>query len=63
MEPTIIKSLAGSRIDRMAQYRNRAEELRVIAEDMLVASQKETLHRIAATYEDMAETLAGLGKI
>ena len=47
---------------RMVNYRNHAEELRTIADEMLMPSEKETLRRIADTYDDMANTLSRMRK-
>lgn len=55
-----IRPLEGTDGWCVVQYRNRAEELRVIAEDMLVPSEKEALCRIARTYDDMASMLTSL---
>ena len=50
-----IRQLDGSAALRVVQYRNRAEELRVIADELVLNSERETLLRIADTYDDMAD--------
>jgi len=56
MERTI-KPLGGSILQRVVNYRNRAAELRIIADDLTRPSEKETLRQIATQYEDMAKAL------
>ena len=56
MERTI-KPLGGSILQRVVNYRNRAAELRIIADDLTLPSEKETLRQIATQYEDMAKAL------
>ncbi|MBV8800697.1 MAG: hypothetical protein JO208_12920 [Alphaproteobacteria bacterium] len=58
MAESIIKPLSGSVMERVANYRNKAEELRVILEDLLVHDLRQTLRRIATEYDTMARTLA-----
>ncbi|MBV8798231.1 MAG: hypothetical protein JO208_00245 [Alphaproteobacteria bacterium] len=51
--PITIKPLQGQNaVQRVAQYMNRAEELRIIAEDSPEA--REMLLRIALSYDSMA---------
>ena len=45
----------GSRIER---YRARAESLRNIADDVIVENLRQTLLKIANTYEEMAQQAA-----
>jgi len=43
-----------SLLQRMLDYRNRAEQLRILARDMIPAT-KNTLHAVAATYDQLAD--------
>ncbi len=45
------------RPSRIAQLREKAEELRAVAEDVILAETKHTLWRIAETYDQMAHHL------
>jgi hypothetical protein len=47
----------GSRESRIAQFRAKADELRAIAEDVILAETRHTLWRLAETYEQMAHHL------
>ena len=42
---------------RAAQYRDKAEELRAIAEDVILEQTRATLRRLAESYERMAAAL------
>lgn len=44
---------------RAAQYREKAEELRAISEDVILDQTRLTLQRLAETYERMATALKG----
>lgn len=48
----------GSSNYRVKRYRERAEELRAIAEDLKTDDCRDTLIRLADTYEQMAAQLA-----
>ena len=50
----------GSSSYRVKRYRQRAEELRTIAEDLKTDGARETLIRIAESYEQMAVQAAAL---
>ena len=52
----------GSSAYRIKRYRERAEELRTIADDLLHGECQETLLRIASSYEDMALQAAAIGE-
>ena len=54
----MIKPAVGGIMQRLIDYRNKAEELRTISEDMIVPDLKQTLRRIALEYDTMARTLA-----
>lgn len=43
--------------DRARQYRDRAEELRTIAQDFIDAESQKMLVRLALNYEAMAESV------
>jgi hypothetical protein len=45
------------RKERIALYRNRAEELRVFAQDFSQEAVKKTLRDLAASYDKMADDL------
>lgn len=53
-----IRPLDGDKASRITRYRERAEELRAIAEDLKRYSERETLYAIATTYEEMADEVA-----
>jgi hypothetical protein len=55
-------SLRENDVHRLIRYRNRAEELRIIAGERLDPKDCETLLRIAADYDQMAATLEELIK-
>ena len=44
----------GGKLERLIHYRNRAEELRIIAEDFADDAVRETLLDVAATYDQLA---------
>jgi hypothetical protein len=48
---------AGARKAKAHGYRLRAEELRVISEDVILRDTQQTLRGLAATYEHLAATL------
>ena len=63
MEPTtlaIAPCEKGSASYSVKRCRERAEELRTIAEDLRTASCRDTLTQIADTYDQIAERAAGL---
>lgn len=43
-----------SLLQRMLDYRNRAEQLRILAREMVPATQA-TLHAVATTYDQLAD--------
>ena len=47
-------------LDTARRYRQRAEELRIIAEEETNPANRRTLKKIAADYEQMAETLEAI---
>jgi hypothetical protein len=49
-------------LDTARRYRQRAEELKIIADDETVHQTRLTLQRIAADYERMAETLEAIDR-
>lgn len=49
-------------LDTANRYRQRAEELRIIAEDERAQQTRLTLNQIAADYERMAETLEAIDR-
>ena len=48
---------ATDRQARIAQYRDKADELRAIAEDVILDQTRATLCRLAESYERLAEAL------
>ena len=48
---------AESKQDRIAQFEDKAEELRAVAEDVILEQTRRTLFKLAETYERMAATL------
>jgi hypothetical protein len=42
---------------KLTRYRNQAEELRAIAEDVKQTDTRESVMKLAAEYDDMAETV------
>lgn len=58
-----VKPLNGSNISRIVAYRNRAEELRTIAVDLIHESERLTLERIAETYDMLANGVAAITEI
>jgi len=54
-----MRLLAGSPVFRIVQYRNRAEELRVVANQVKPDSERETLLLIADTYDGLADHISG----
>lgn len=48
---------------RIVQYREKAEELRAISEDVILEETKATLLSLANAYEEMARLLEGLPPI
>jgi len=48
------------RAARIAQYREKAEELRAISEDVILHETRTTLLNLASTYEDVACALESL---
>ena len=46
-----------SRQSRICQFREKAEELRAVAEDLILSDTKHTLWRLADSYEQMARQL------
>ena len=53
--------LLGDRNARIAQYREKAEELRTISEDVILEETRSTLLRLADSYEQLAFSLEGVG--
>lgn len=51
--------LACSPVFRMVQYRNRAEELRAIADALVPDSLREVFLRMAGLYDDLADRISG----
>jgi hypothetical protein len=51
---------AEGRQTRIAQIREKAKELRSLAEDVILTETKHTLWRLAETYEQMARNLESL---
>jgi hypothetical protein len=49
-----MKSLAGSKLERLIHYRNRAELMRIIAEDLTDNDVRMTLLGVAANYDALA---------
>jgi hypothetical protein len=49
-------------LDTARRYRQRAEELKIIAEDESGLQTRQTLKQIAADYELMAETLEAIDR-
>jgi hypothetical protein len=49
-------------LDTARRYRQRAEELRIIAEEEIGLQTRLTLRNIAADYERMAETLEAIDR-
>jgi hypothetical protein len=49
-------------LDTARRYRQRAEELNIIADDESAPHTRMTLRRIAADYERMAETLEAIDR-
>ena len=45
---------------RIAQYREKAEELRAISEDVILEETRTTLLSLASTYDNMARALEAL---
>lgn len=50
---------AGARQDRIGQFENKAEELRAVAEDVILNETRLTLLKLADTYDRMAAGLRG----
>lgn len=48
---------AGDRQDRIMRFEGKAEELRAVAEDVILSETRLTLLKLAETYERMASTL------
>ena len=53
----------GSSAYRVKRYRERAEELRTIADDLLHDECQQTLLRLATSYEQMAAQAASLQEV
>jgi hypothetical protein len=49
-------------LDTARRYRQRAEELRIVAQDERDKVTRSTLQRIAADYERMAETMEAIDR-
>lgn len=58
-----VKPLNGAKLQRIGQYRDRAEELRTIAADLVHKSEQKTLLGIAATYDRLADDEAAMIEI
>ena len=54
--------LMSEELDTARRYRQRAEELRIIAEDETSKETRSTLWKIAADYERMAESLEAIDR-
>lgn len=55
----IVPCVQGSTSYRVKRYRERAEELRTIAADLLSQECHDTLMRLANSYDQMAASLGG----
>ena len=51
------RSRPETRASRIVQFREKAEELRAVAEDVILMDTRHTLWRLAETYERMAQHL------
>jgi hypothetical protein len=52
--------LRPSRALKIMDYRNRAEELRIIAAEMVVPDASSMLLRVAQTYDQLADTVQSM---
>jgi hypothetical protein len=55
-----VRPLAGRAAARIIQYRNRAEELCIIGDDVVLDSSRETLKGIAKNYDDMPNLVSAM---
>ena len=60
--PNGVKPQTGSPAERIVRFRNKAEELRIMAEDW-VSNEGETLLRIARMYDKFAHNLEAVARI
>jgi hypothetical protein len=52
-----MSTVNGSNVERLIRYRNRAEEVRVLAEGLTDETARKTLLDIAASYDKLADDL------
>jgi hypothetical protein len=53
--PYRIRAHNGSKLERLVHYRNRAEMVRIVAEDFTHDATRETLLDVANAYDKLAE--------